>query len=339
VKWKWGILLNAVGVLLALFYLSYLAFVVITGNGPIDFETFRSIGERFIHGEAVYGVNSYYPMPYVMVFGLLAWLPKWLSLILWLGLPVAAAAVLLRMNFWYLAFAPMFAHFVGGQSSFPAMLAIFGYRKNPERLSGGLWLSLAALKPQLLIFPLAWAAAAWVREYKQSRKLPKSLLGFLLGAAILYLPSFVIYPTWPLDWLRTPRPLFERAMAGFIPRTLLYFDVPQPVYWSVLLLGALVTFYLARKKMGFDGYMIWSFLVSPFVHDYDLTQLIPVLQTPRQRIVAVIASLPTWAVIFFFYANDRAWYWVTLIPLLLYVLGFFGQTARKAPRETEISSS
>ena len=50
------------------------------------------------------------------------------------------------------------------------------------------------------------------------------------------------------------------------------------------------------------------------MHDYDLIQVIALLDRPVHRWAAVLASIPTWLVIFFAYGNNNAWYAVTFIP-------------------------
>ncbi|MDX9864272.1 MAG: hypothetical protein RBT34_05635 [Anaerolineaceae bacterium] len=54
-------------------------------------------------------------------------------------------------------------------------------------------------------------------------------------------------------------------------------------------------------------------MVNPLVHDYDLIQLVPLLDTPRRMLAAVLLSLPGWLVILFAYTNDSAWYAFTII--------------------------
>jgi hypothetical protein len=111
--------------------------------------------------------------------------------------------------------------------------------------------------------------------------------------------------------------VFERALAGWLPRTLLFVTQPGHVaYWVALALGAAALLALVWRAAGgrltFDLVMLWSFVVSPLVHDYDLIQLLPLLAEGWLPL-AVLLSLPTWWVIVTAYANDAAWYAVTLI--------------------------
>ena len=145
------------------------------------------------------------------------------------------------------------------------------------------------------------------------------------GCCMRRCSGFFFLPDWPLRWLRNPRPLFDRAMSGFIPLTLLWvFDWHSWPYWLAwLALSGLLLWLVWRlnqRRLGLDVLVLWSFVCNPLVHDYDLIQLVPLLDTPRMRLAAVLLSLPGLLVILFAYANDQAWYVYTLIaPGLLAV--------------------
>jgi hypothetical protein len=307
--------------LLLLFYLPYVAFVVAKDQGPVDYETFMRIGGQFNRGEEVYGENSYYPLPYVMVFGLFAALPRPLSMAFWLMIPVFAALIITGWRPWVLLFAPLFGHFLGGQTAVFGMLGLWGYRKGQgaQNIAGGAWLALTLLKPQLGLIPLGWAAWQWWKAFRQTRRIPRQAWAWAAASAVIYLPAFILQPDWVSRWLSSPRPLFERALAGLIPRSLILVLEPGWLYWGLWLLlagGLLITTWLITKRRGgldLDILTIWYFIASPVVHDYDLIQLIPLLEEKRERWLAVLLGLPTLSVILFAYGNDAAWFVITLI--------------------------
>lgn len=306
-------------------YILYLVYILLIDRGPVDYETFMGIGDRFLTGQQVYGENSYYPMPYVMIFAFFRWLPRPLSMVLWFLLPVAAALYISKWNPLILLFSPLYSHFLGGQSSMPAMLGLWGYRahSDPGDAWGGVWLALCMLKPQLAILPLGWALFQWLRWYNSKKQIPSQIWGFLVSLSILYLPSFIIQPDWLLRWLETPRPLFERALSGLFPRTLMQFISPNSAtFWLILGLLTiglfLLVWWLKEKTFTLDLVIVTSFIAHPLVHDYDLIQIIPVLTTTKRKWIAAIASLPGWLVILFSYQQDSTWYAFTLIaPLIL----------------------
>ena len=123
------------------------------------------------------------------------------------------------------------------------------------------------------------------------------------------------------SWLHTPRPLFERALAGLVPRALLYITPSTSwIFWVILGMLAIGSFYLIWRKnnfqMNFDLFLATSFVINPLVHDYDLIQLIPILCSKRLRNAMLLISIPGWLVILFAYDWDPAWFVFTLIPLV-----------------------
>lgn len=307
-------------ILLLMPYLIYVGLAVYTDRGPIDYETFMNIGGRLLSGGEVYRENSYYPMPYVLIFAVFAWLPRAVSLVVWLLGPVIAALFISGGNPLVLLFAPVFGHFAGGQSAVFGMLGLWGYRKHQEadHVGGGIWLGLTMLKPQLGLVPLVFAAIQWWRALRAEKRIPRQAWAFAVTTALIYLPGFLIMPDWPVRWLSSPRPLFERALSGLVPRTLLYlFPGQTGAYWLVLggiaALLLLGVWFMAGKKMTLDLAVLWGFVVNPLVHDYDLVQLVPLLDRGKRMLAAVLLSLPGWLVILFAYTTDTAWVVFTII--------------------------
>ncbi|GAB4479554.1 MAG: hypothetical protein Kow0088_20630 [Anaerolineales bacterium] len=308
-------------------YGSYLAYVLWAGQGPVDYQTFMSIGERFLQGKQVYVENSYYPLPYVMIFAFFRLLPTSLSLVLWLATPVLCALFITRGKPWVLIFAPLYAHFVGGQSSLFGMLSVWGYKQNlqADKAKGGIFLALTLLKPQLAIFPTLFALWHWMQYFRSTKKLPAQLIAWICTALILYAPAFVISPHWLSDWAQVRRPFSARALAGLLPRLLLSFEL-EPRIFLLLLLPASILLWIGiyrflHNSMPFEAWLMGSFLINPLIHDYDLIQLIPLLQTKKQQWLAQFASLPGWLTILFAYQDDTAWFTFSLIaPVLLVAL-------------------
>jgi hypothetical protein len=319
--------------LLLMLYSGYILFAAANGEAAVDYHTFMEIGQRFIDNEPIWVTNSYYPLPTVLIFAFFALLPLPLSIALWHGLPVLMALYATRFRAWVLMFAPLFAHVVGGQSSIFGLVGLYGYRRYATHWRGGIFLAILTFKPQLALVPLAWAGWQWLETIRTTRRMPDQLWAFMGGVVLIYGPTLLLIPDWPVQWLEGPRPLFERALAGFMPRTLLViFGESGPLFWVVwLLITGVSLVWLVRQHPDFDRWMLWSFVVYPLVHDYDLIQMIPLLQTARLRRVAVIASLPTWVVIFLAYGNDSAWYVVTLIPLATFIAAMWRRSAPVLP--------
>lgn len=295
-------------------YLLYLIWMLRFQQGPVDFETFLSFGRRVLASEVIYDGTNYYPMPFVYLFALLAALPRPLSVLLWFVTPVLTALWITGWNPRVLFFAPLLSHFLGGQSSLPGLVGLWLYRQHasPNAKLGGIGLGVLSLKPQLGILPWIYATVQWFRFYRQNGHLPKQAWSFLQTVGVLYGPTLVTNPVWPLEWLHSPRPLFARALAGLVPRLLIHF-VPATslFYWGLwaFMSGLLFTVLGLSKKRAWnlDHFLLWGFLVHPLVHDYDLIQLIPLLTTRKRWLVALIASIPGWYVVLFKYTQDAFW--------------------------------
>ncbi len=201
----------------------YISWMINTKNGPIDFLTFLRIGNLLNTHQEVYITNSYYPMPYVWIFGFLSAIPREISVVLWFVLPVLFAMYITKWNPWVLFFGPLLSHFIGGQSAIFGMIGMWGFRKfqAENTLTAGILLGLVAFKPQLLIVPLLYALYTWVLFIYKHRSFPKQAIGFAITTLIIYVPTFISDPTWVSRWLSSPRPLFARAVSALIPRVLL----------------------------------------------------------------------------------------------------------------------
>lgn len=307
-------------VLLLLPYILYVGFIIGIDQGPVDYETFMDIGQRLIDGGNLYGENSYYPLPYVLIFAFFSWLPRPLSMIIWFLVPPLTALALSGWNPVVLVFAPLLSHFLGGQTAFLGMLGFWGYRKfsKVSELKGGFLLGLTLLKPQLAIVPLGFAFYQWWKDFYRNKRIPRQAWAWAISLAIILLPSFLIRPAWMAEWLGNLRPLAERAMAGIVPRTLLLFNgMNKSVFWIVLGTVAILIFLaiwrINHMKVTLDLAMLWGFIVSPLIHDYDLIQLVPLLVKSRLLKVAILLSIPGWMVMVFAYSNDSAWFAFTII--------------------------
>lgn len=313
--------------LLLLLYVTYLYFMVVSQQGAVDYETFMDIGERFLAGESIWTENSYYPLPYVMIFGVFAALPPAVSIILWHFPLIILVLLIVKGNPLGLVFGPVFAHFTGGQTSVPGLLGFWQYYRSHLHIDdwrGGAWLSLTMIKPQLAIAPVMWAAYQWWQYWRREKRVSRQMLGFIGGTLLIYVPAFLIMPSWVSQWLASPREIKTRAVGTIVPRILFsVLELPAPVAFLLLAISAVVLFVVIRRlnnnRMPLDVFFLYTLLVNPFIHDYDLILLLPVAASGLLLNVAVMASIPTWLVIFFAYEVDAAWGVVTIIPVLVLI--------------------
>jgi len=265
-------------------------------------------------------------MPTVYIFAAFRSLPRPVSLTLWLLLPVLGAWLIAGRRPWVLLFGPLFGHFVGGQSAGLAMLGLWGWRRfsDPDKISGGLWLGLLAFKPQLAVFPVLFAGWQWLNYLRRYKRIPLQFLGWAGAFLGWWMVGELFLPGWVSQWLANPRPISERALAGILPRTLVVIGITEStpiLFWGLLGGGAagilLAAWWFNRRRMPFDHWLLASAIFNPLLHDYDLIQLIPLLDSPLRQRWAVLSSIPLWGVILFAYTNNHAWYVVSLIPPIL----------------------
>jgi hypothetical protein len=286
------------------------------GRNTLDYGAFLEIGHRFLDGHPIWTGNSYYLMPMVLIFAVFAWLPPVPAFILWHLTPVLFALWLANGSPWVLLFAPLFAHTLSGQSAFFGLVGLWIYYRYRTKPLGGLGLALMLLKPQLGIVSFLWVVRHW--KWKQI---------IVAGAVTLamYLPGFLLIPDWLFQWLRNARGISERALAGIVPRLLviLFGEPPHLKFWILLTVCGLALLLIMRSRpITFRRWEFAGFLLSPFTSDYDLIQLIAILDK-RTLPIAAIASIPTWIVIFTAYENDHAWIAVTLIPITLFLNAYW----------------
>lgn len=308
-------------------YISYLLFISLNNHPPVDYQTFMQIGQRYLNHQPIWEFGSYYPLPYVMIFAWFSTLPAPLSIFLWHIIPLIAILVISRGRLWPLLLGIVIDHFIGGQSVVFVLIGITIYRNHQKDWWGGVGLALLLMKPNLAIFPLAWAGIQWLQELRVNRRISSQVWAFIGVAILMFLPSFLVMPDWLSTWTPTRRPIDLRPLAGILPRSLVILNNHNAVgtgseFWIPLVVIAIVLFiaiwFANRRKLSFDIFMLFSFIVSPYVHDYDLLQIIPFLDTSWKRKLAIVTSLPTWFVIFTAYDNNSAWFVVTItVPILL----------------------
>ena len=309
-------------------YISYLLFISLNNHPPVDYVTFMQIGQRYLNHQPIWEFGSYYPLPYVMIFAWFSTLPPSLSIFLWHVIPMVVILMISRGRLWPLLLGPVIDHFIGGQSVVFVLVGVTIYRSHQKDWIGGFGLALLLMKPNLAIFPLAWAGIQWLQELRTRRRISSQVWAFVGLSALIFLPSFLVMPDWLSTWTPTRRPIDMRPLAGILPRSLVILEGKQgtgPDFWVPLVLIALVLFialwFANRRKLSFDVYMLFSFIVNPYIHDYDLLQLLPFLDTSWKRQLAIVTSIPTWLVIFFAYDNDFAWIAVAFtVPILLVVM-------------------
>ncbi|MCA9988357.1 MAG: DUF2029 domain-containing protein, partial [Anaerolineales bacterium] len=197
-----------------------------------------------------------FPLPVIFSFFPLAWLSYawaqalWIVIIIWLA--CAAQLMLLSLARWRLTPGTVLAVLLLTLVFYPITRTIFlgqftvhvlfflvlglWLRRHGYQLAAGITLSLATLKPQLLVLLLPWLGL-WFLYRREWR----TLAGLLGGGVVQLLLSLLLLPSWPLDFVRGLGEYADRAggrnllqiLLGWLPAGL---QSPTVTLASLLLL-------------------------------------------------------------------------------------------------------
>lgn len=146
-----------------------------------DLWAFIALGESARAG----GYSGLYPYPFAMIWGILSLVPYPILAVMLIAISAGILTWLFRRRaFLWLFYIPVIYSFLSGQ-----LLMIWLGLMN---LANGPALALLTLKPQLFIVALPTLADRW-KEVRRS---------FLLSCAAIYIPSLIIRPAWPIEWVR-----------------------------------------------------------------------------------------------------------------------------------------
>jgi Glycosyltransferase family 87 len=175
---------------------------LIAGQNLYSAETTQELAQQWL---SPYVTGFSYPLPMALLFVPLALLPLPLAMCLWtiFGAAGSFAALGLRSD-WRklillpLVFAPLYLSILVEQSTLIwfalIVIFLFALRRRSSWLVG-LSIVLLPIKPQVgLFFALAGLVWAW----KNDRR---SLYWAGLWGLLVWGTSFVLMPTWPLEWI------------------------------------------------------------------------------------------------------------------------------------------
>ena len=260
----------------------------------------------FDQGAFRYGLDlhAYYPAPFYTTFCLPYRYAEPLLRWVWMLAPVGLTLWLARGRAAALAYPPLGVLLLIGQSSWLMMpLYLVGAREGADRAVPwwhGLVMALGVFKPHVALPVWAWLAVRWWR-----RRAWGALGAWGLGAAALMLPSFLLRPGWPLEWLPNGRGFepVNLASVALIPVQLGQVGfAPEPGallgVWGFCLVVGVLVYGLLRWRRGRLALYDWALLflfVSPVLNDYDLVVLLPFIAgKPRRLLLALTAGTLTW---------------------------------------------
>ena len=254
-----------------------------------DFDAYRAYALNvYLHGwSAYYGHYPTFPPPNInppllglLMFPFLLLSPNF-GFILWIILSLFAFALACRLldsTSWpfllllVFFFPVVYTLLLGQIVLLVALIIVLSWWLSAHHypLASGLVLSLCTLKPQLiLLLPLVLLFANRKREF----------LGFALGALLLSIFSFILVGPSGLSALLDAQRyvLLHPSVNYLVPAMIFTLWLPGLIGWSLVLLSALFTLYLAfRARLApvatvFALGLLGSLLVTPYLHPQDLT--------------------------------------------------------------------
>lgn len=300
---------------------------------PYDYGILMFGGELFCYqpDSFAYGGEYLYPAPFYTAFcTLFRFIPEPLFWV-WMLAPFVVLVILAGQRAAVMTYPPFYIHMRLGQSTW-LMIPLYWLAdiasKNGVRWWYGLFMPLAILKPHIAILPFVFLL--WYGRKKIIFLATSTIasIGFLA-------PAFVIQPTWLIDWLTAGRgyKIPSIANVGIIPIHLLQLGETQNalvsdavgqmivlVFCGLIAVMLLWGIYQRRGVLTFyDWALIFAF-TNPYMHDYDLIILLPMLANrPKRLLIALTAGLAVWV-----YGMHYTTYWnaSVIIPLALIVARF-----------------
>jgi hypothetical protein len=274
-----GLLVLAVVALIAEFFVLVPKFQM---NPPEDYDEYVDWANRFRGGAPKYPYLNPYPLPTTLwIFTPLSLLPMWFSVI-WTLIPFAFVLWRYKRDgviLWL--YYPMLVQAALGQLEGILLLPLYWLLEN-KRWLAGVGAVLMLFKPQLSFLAIGYALINWLvqRDWR-------NLGSFTATLFVIYLPAFIIQPTWPLAMLSG---MDERANEFLLPTRgatlwawiwrdgLTVWLAPIVAVISIGLVG--YVFFVRQQRI--QAMQLLGLLIMPVHYAVSFTTVIPTLKTRRE---------------------------------------------------------
>lgn len=275
-----------------------------------DIDIFIAAAQAIWNGQDPYhlaGVETYYPLPFYLLFLPLAWLPTDVAHYLWAAISLVVLVVILRRRaILVMLSSQIVLTLILGQVDI-IMMALYLLIASGVT-GGGIALAFMFLKPQLVLLLTPFLLWRWL----QTRS--RELIWFVSIVAVLFLASFIAQPDWVVSLYSRSG---ERMRAAFSSSLWGLLSFLPSLAWLVgggIIALVLVIWAWRTKKT--DIVETVGLFISPFIFAYNLTPLYVMF---RQTWVLIAFAILSW--IGFYIAdlqsNDRASALVTVLALIL----------------------
>ncbi|TAH49584.1 MAG: hypothetical protein EYC68_16865 [Chloroflexota bacterium] len=230
-----------------------------------------------------------YPLPTTLfVFIPLSFLPPWFKIIWTLGPYLILLFLFGRAGILWWLYYPMMIQGATGQMDGWLWIPLLWLFENRPGWAG-IGAVLLLFKPQLAWLTVLVGLIFWI-----ARRDRVNLFAFTIAFLILWMPSFIIRPLWPLEVIA---PILQRANESILPTrgATLWGWVwwyGGWLVWFVPLLLALMGFlaYRVVRAKPLQTAQCIDLLITPVLYPSNMVMLVPILKKPREILILVAAS-------------------------------------------------
>lgn len=233
---------------------------------------------------------NYYPLPSTLwVFIPLALMPRWFLLVFMFAPFIFVVLMLKKAGVSTWLYYPLLLQSGFGQLDGWLMVPLYWLLEDRTWLAG-IGAVLVLFKPQIAIFTVLYMVVCWI-----IKKNWRNLSSFAITLVIVYLPTFLICPTWPLAMLdATGTRINETNMItrGSSVWSWIWHGSWTLVLFPVMALVSIALFlycFIARQKRA-QAVQCLGLLVMPVLYTSSSVTLIPTLKKHSQLVILTITS-------------------------------------------------
>lgn len=297
--------------------------VVLQRWHPFDYGLYVEMGAQLLRGDNPYGAYHYWPLYTILwVFGPLALLPDWFALV-WVIVPLVSLIIIHQRDGLILfLFTPLWWVIAHGQIDGVLLLPAYWLLQDTVTWAG-IGVVLLLTKPQLAPLAIAGRFFQWV--LKPTDKPKQQIKVFLLSLSILVIPSFVLWPTWPWEWLKV---LPMRAAET----TTIYPGGTASVWswwslgwwgkgWAIILIVLGIWLFLRAWKVGnrIPALLLATLFITPFLYASNLFIAAAALRGRRQ--IELVTALSLFAFLVHLMTDQFAGTFALVTLLILWFQG------------------
>lgn len=234
--------------------------------------------------------SNYYPMPSTLwIFIPLSLMPRWFVLVFMFAPLIFPLLLFKKAGAITWLYYPMLVQSGFGQIDGWLILPLYWLVQDIRWLAG-IGAVLVLFKPQLAIFTVGVMVIQWL-----VRRNWRNLGAFAITLAIVYIPSFFVCTTWPLEMLRVVGGRTTESNMATRGATLwAWVGHGDVTFWllPIVALGtaALLVYVFVVRRQRAQAAQIFGLLTIPVLYVSSYVMLLPILKTRRHLVVLTVIS-------------------------------------------------